>query len=54
MQKLIQRFRANPTDANARAILAYNDKHPFASLLLPAEDRVLVAKLYCADAVGSL
>lgn len=54
MQKLIQRFRSNPTDANARAILAYNDKHPFASLLLPDDDRVLVARLYCRDAVGGL
>ena len=54
MQKLIQRYRANPTDANARAVLAYNNKHPFASLLLPADDRVLVAKLYCADVLGGL
>lgn len=54
MQKLIQRYRNNPTDANARAVLAYNNKHPFASLLLPADDRVLVAKLYCADVLGGL
>lgn len=54
MQKLIQRFRNNPTDANARAILAHNDKHPFAFILLPAEDKVLVAKLLCYEAVGGV
>jgi hypothetical protein len=47
MQKLLNRYRQNPTDANAKAILAYNDKHPFASLLLPEQDRLLVARLYC-------
>ena len=54
MQKLIQRFRNNPTDANARAVLAYDIKHPFASILLPMEDQLLVAKLLALDSVGGL
>ncbi len=54
MQKLIQRFRNNPTDANARAVLAYDIKHPFATVLLPMEDQLLVAKLLALDSVGGL
>ena len=49
MQKLIDRYRANPTDANARAVLAYDIKHPFASLLLDKKDVVLLARLLVTD-----
>ena len=49
MQKLIDRYRANPTDANARAVLAHDRKHPFASMLLTKEDTLLVAALMIAD-----
>jgi hypothetical protein len=49
MQKLIDRFRINPTDANARAVLAYDAKHPFASMLLTKEDTLLLARLMIAD-----
>jgi len=53
MQKLIDRYRTNPTDANARAVLAYDMKHPFASLLLAPQDAVLLARLMAADALGA-
>ena len=49
MQKLIDRYRANPTEANARAVLAYDIKHPFASLLLDKKDVVLLARLLVTD-----
>jgi hypothetical protein len=49
MQKLIDRYRNNPTDANARAVLAYDAKHPFASMLLTKEDALLLARLMVAD-----
>ena len=49
MQKLIDRYRANPTDANAHAVLAYDRKHPFASMLLAREDALLLARLLVAD-----
>jgi hypothetical protein len=49
MQKLIDRYRANPTDANALAVLAYDRKHPFASMLLSKEDTLLVARLMVAE-----
>lgn len=54
MQKLIQKFRDNPCDANAKAILAHDAKHPFASVLLPLEDQLIVAKLLALDSVGGL
>ena len=54
MQKLIQRFRNNPTDANARAILAHDSKHPFSSILLPIDDQLLVAKLLALKSVGGI
>jgi len=49
MQKLIDRYRANPTEANARAVLAYDIKHPFSSLLLDKKDVVLLARLLVTD-----
>jgi hypothetical protein len=49
MQKLIDRYRTNPTDANARAVLAYDAKHPFASMLLSKDDAILLARLMVAD-----
>ena len=53
MQKLIDRYRANPTDANARAVLAYDIKHPFASLLLAPQDAVLLARLLAVETLGA-
>lgn len=53
MQKLIDRYRANPTEANAFALLAYDRKHPFASMLLPKEDIVLLARLMVAETLGA-
>jgi hypothetical protein len=49
MQKLIDRYRTNPTAANARAVLAYDAKHPFASMLLSKDDTILLARLMVAD-----
>ncbi len=54
MQKLIDRYRANPTDANARSVLAYDAKHPFASLLLAPQDAVLLARLMIADTLEAV
>ena len=53
MQKLIDRYRANPTDANARAVLAYDLKHPFASILLAPQDAVLLARLMVVETLGA-
>ena len=53
MQRLIDRYRANPTDANARAVLAYDSKHPFASLLLAPQDAVLLARLLVVETLGA-
>lgn len=53
MQKLIDRYRANPTDANAIAVLAYDLKHPFASLMLSKEDAVLLARLMVVETLGA-
>lgn len=53
MQKLIDRYRANPTDANARAVLAYDSKHPFASMLLTREDTLLLARLMVVETLGA-
>jgi hypothetical protein len=53
MQKLIDRYRTNPTDANARAVLAYDAKHPFASMLLTKEDTLLLARLMVVETLGA-
>ena len=45
MSKLIARFAADPTAANARRLALYCRKHPFASLLATREE---VAVLECA------
>ena len=45
MQKLLDRYRANPTDANLNAVLAYNRKHPFAECLLSPADQSLLIQL---------
>ncbi len=49
MQKLIDRYRANPTADNAKRLLAYNYKHPFASILLTREDQATIE-----DAINAL
>jgi hypothetical protein len=45
MQKLLAKYRSEPSDRNALKIKAYYIKHPFAGLLLSSEDQALVAKL---------
>jgi hypothetical protein len=45
MEKLVAKYRSEPTDKNALKIKAYYAKHPFAGLLLSNEDQALVAKL---------
>jgi hypothetical protein len=52
MNKLIERFRSDPSDANANRVLAYDRKHPFASLLLTKDDTVLLARLLVADTLA--
>lgn len=55
MKKLLDRYRKNPSSANALAIVAYDQRHPFASLLLlDIEDRLLVARLLSHASVGGL
>jgi hypothetical protein len=54
MQKLIDRYRSAPTTANARAVLAYDAKHPFASLLLAPQDAVLLARLLACDVLEAV
>ena len=53
MQKLIDRYRTAPTTANARAVLAYDAKHPFASMLLAPQDAVLLARLLVVETLGA-
>jgi len=38
MQKLIEAFKANQTEANAKKLVTYNKKHPMASCILRLED----------------
>jgi hypothetical protein len=45
MQKLIDRYRTNPTTANARAVLAYAHKHPFSTLMVNAAGAQLLRTL---------
>jgi hypothetical protein len=45
MQKLIDRYRANPTADNAKRVLAHARKHPFATLLLSSDDLALIETL---------
>jgi len=45
MEKLIAKYRSEPSDKNALKIKAYYIKHPFAGMLLSMEDQALVAKL---------
>ena len=50
MHKLLAAYKANPTEKNAQRLLAYADKHPFASILLMPEDQALIARLMCHQA----
>jgi hypothetical protein len=45
MEKLLAKYRSEPTDKNALKVKAYYIKHPFAGLLLSKDDQALVAKL---------
>jgi hypothetical protein len=45
MQKLIDAYRAAPSDKAAARVLKHYDKHPFAGLLLSRDDQALVARL---------
>ena len=47
MHKLLAAYKASPTEQNAQRLLAYADKHPFASILLMPEDQALIARLMC-------
>lgn len=38
MTKLLEKYRANPTLKNAKAVIAYGRKHPFSACLLSASD----------------
>jgi hypothetical protein len=53
MQKLIDQYRANPTETNAIKLLAYDRKHPFASMLLTKEDTLLLARLMVVETLGA-
>jgi hypothetical protein len=49
MQKLLEKYRANPTKENAKRLLDYTRKHPFASILLTPEDQATIE-----DAIDSI
>jgi len=38
MQKVLNNYENNPTDANAKKVRAYDLKHPFASAFLRPEE----------------
>lgn len=44
MKKLIEAFKKSPTIDNAGRVAAYNRKHPFAVLMVSADDRWVVAE----------
>ena len=44
MKKLIEAFKKNPTIDNAGKVVVYNRKHPFAVLMVGADDRVVIAE----------
>lgn len=43
MQKLLDRYLADPSDDNARRIAMYLRKHPFSAVILAADDRQTLA-----------
>ena len=45
MQKLIDAYKANPNAKTAARVLAYDYKHPFASLMVNGADNKLLAQL---------
>lgn len=44
MIKLIESYRADPSDANAEKLAKYDRKHPMASCFLKAEDNIELKK----------
>ena len=44
MQKLIDAYKANPTDMNALKLAHHAKKHPMASCLLSVADAALIGK----------
>lgn len=44
MKKLIEAFKKNPSIDNAGRVATYNRKHPFAVLMISADDRCVVAE----------
>lgn len=44
MNKLIQAFKANPSDANRAKLIKYMIKHPMALCLVNPEDQAFLAK----------
>lgn len=45
MATLLNKYRLNPTPANAQRVLAYHRKHPFAECLLSQADLALLIDL---------
>ena len=45
MQKLVNAYIANPSQANADRILKHNDKYPFSGILLMPEHQALIARI---------
>ena len=45
MQKLIDAYKANPNAKTAARVLAYDYKHPFASLMVTSADAKLLESL---------
>jgi hypothetical protein len=50
MHKLLAAYKANPNVKTCQRLLAYADKHPFATILLMPEDQALIARLMCRTA----
>ena len=44
MNKLIQAFKANPSDANRARLVKYMIKHPMALCLVSPDDQAFLAK----------
>lgn len=44
MKKLIEAFKKNPTIGNAGKVAMYNRKHPFAVLMVNADDHAVIAE----------
>jgi hypothetical protein len=45
MQKLLNAYKISPSQDNLKRLIAYSRKHPFASIMLNAEDAKLLMTL---------